>query len=62
MYSEIKTGRIDWKKIICETDCKEMISLNRNKAERKKTWTRGLALAVACIMVFSVVLAALLRV
>ena len=39
-----------------------MISLNRNKAERKKTWTRGLALAVACIMVFSVVLAALLRV
>ena len=35
--------------------------MTNRKAERKKAWTRALALAVAGIMVFSVLLAALLR-
>ena len=36
-------------------------SMNKSKADRKKAMTRGLALAVACVMVVTVLLAALLR-
>ena len=35
--------------------------MNKSKADRKKAMTRGLALAVACVMVVTVLLAALLR-
>ena len=36
--------------------------MNKSKAERKKTMTKGLALAVACVRVVSVLLAALLKI